>query len=93
MRKLTLVVDNNDSIKHQVLKNLMECDGKLVSPLHAIRNIKNYTDGTEALNSLTEDGLVERRELGPNRLALYRYCSELAFYRRLNNIKPHELTF
>lgn len=81
MVNLTLVVDNSANISHHVLKNLESCDGKLVSTFHAIRNIGDTSAALDALKTLIKDGLIERREIGPQRLAFYRYRSELAFYR------------
>lgn len=92
MSNLTLVVDNRESIKHRVLKNLMNFDGKLVSMFVAIRHIESTEEATSALEALLHDGLIERREVGPHRLIYYRYRNELAFYRRGLAGKLHKLT-
>lgn len=84
MSNLTLVVDNRTSIKHRVLKNLMENDGKQVSMFHAIRNIDDTQAAIDALKTLVADGLIERKEIGAWKHVFYRYKSELGFFRRID---------
>lgn len=82
MSNLTLVVDNKANIKHQVLQNLMFHGGKPVSMFCAIRNVEDTGAAIDALQSLLRDDLIERKEIGIHRLVLYRYRSEMGFFRR-----------
>lgn len=79
--------DNRKSIKHLVLKNLIDCGGKPVSMFHAIRNIDDTTEALHALKTLQADGVIERSEIGSWKHVFYRYKSELAFYRCMETPK------
>lgn len=87
MSNLTLIVDNRTSLKHRVLQNLKDHDGKPVSMFCAIRNIDDTSGAIDALNSLNKDGLIERSEVGPYRHVFYRFKSELALYRQMATAK------
>lgn len=91
MSNLTLVVDNKDSIKHQIIKNLKEHDGKPVSMICALRNISDIAEGSAGLQELVNDGLVERRliEAPPavGQFVYYRFRSELGLFRDFDRLK------
>ncbi len=87
MSNLTLVIDNRTNVKHQILKNLQEHNGKPVSMFCAIRNIEDTFEATQALHELVSEDLVERRDFGHQNIFLYRYRSELNYYRRLEGLK------
>lgn len=74
---MTIVIDNKESLKHQVIQNLINHHGKAVSMFCAIGLIEDTVGAIAAIESLIEDGLIERKEMGIGHLVLYRYRSEL----------------
>lgn len=79
--------NNRESVKHLVLKNLIDCNGKPLSMFHAIRNIADTTEALHALKILQADGLIERSEIGSWKHVFYRYKSEHSVLSLYGNTK------
>lgn len=91
MSNLTLVVDNRDNIKHQIIKNLKDHDGKAVTMICALRNIEDIVEASVQLQELVKDGLVERQLLDAppavGQFVYYRFRSELGLFRDYGDLK------
>jgi hypothetical protein len=81
------VVDPNP-IKQKIIQNLIDCDGKEVAVLHAIRNIDNIYAALSALADLVSAGLVERRVIYVSNHGNFEFCryrTELDLLRKYEN--------
>lgn len=76
MVKLAMIVNNQDSLKHQIINTLKNHEGKFVSSASALKNVKDFALGMKALQELVQSGEIIAERNQKHGFTMYRFPTE-----------------